>query len=845
MVRKDEVANAGAGTLFVYGETQPPALDAAWDVLPATAPVLAPSPDLLLHCGIADYTFVPQSAGGVLGRGKFSTVYKVTGADGQHYALKHTALYPHHPLISARLLREPTLLAQLPPHPCLIGVDAWVRTDGHFYLVEQFAASHVPLPAHPLPLAPSRAAYILDQLVSVVRDGLHEGGRVCHRDLKGENVLVDVEMGEILLLDLGLATHYSASEPKLTTCCGSPAFHSPEIVYALSKPPGEVTYYGPELDIWCIALTMLSLLTQTRFPLGPTHTSRYIMSERARDRLQELDELYPPEAPWRALGPGARRLEADEHEAEADEWDRVRRALRAFLDVDARRRMASFEAYDVGPRMRARVDAHRAKQRANEFKSTSFVKTDVKYTLPLTLEPATPPLGDDTPAPLVLRNLAGDSERRVLSYIKYLLRSNGILYHHIPDSSPPILQLVLPIAPPLPSTPDTLPPLTENGQASHGAAATAAPSPTLGWVSNLLSLSRKPRSASVPPKQGGRGASSPAPPPHKGKKEWAQACWMRVETEGRRHSGRAHSHADAPSRPGSRAPSRASSRARQASGDSAVFAPAHDRAPPAPPAIVVADTLTPLAPLAPMTSRPPVARVASARKDVYLSPLSRQLSLAATSDSPESSSDSASVSASASASAPPSRSMSRRSTSASVKSAASGSVSGSGSGSTSHRRPSCAPRAPRVIITLSEPRGYDIVRSALDVRHAESPLATSSTRSMPVSVPTSSEDDEPERGRPRSKDEPGSVAERSVTVKPAKGKAGEAGVGVAPGKAGRKGQDERSLLGVRLAPREASRGRRSGIWESLFGKSDNGLEPSAAGSAAASMQRRSSSVPAA
>lgn len=103
----------------------------------------------------------------------------------------------------------------------------------------------MPLPKHPGPVVPSRAAAILDQLVSVVRDGLH-AGRVCHRDLKGDNVLVDVATGDVLLLgtcdmqmaaiwrgspiadtppDLGLATHFSASEPKLTTCCGSPAFH--------------------------------------------------------------------------------------------------------------------------------------------------------------------------------------------------------------------------------------------------------------------------------------------------------------------------------------------------------------------------------------------------------------------------------------------------------------------------------------------------------------------------------------------------------------------------------------------------------------------------------------------
>lgn len=128
--------------------------------------MITASPDAMLHRGVAEYTFIPDYEGGVLGRGKFSTVFKVKGTDGLHvscrayihtdynslltglqYALKHTALHPHHPLIAARLLREPTLLAQLSPHPCLIGVEGWVRTEGHFYLIgEQAIVSTGPDP---------------------------------------------------------------------------------------------------------------------------------------------------------------------------------------------------------------------------------------------------------------------------------------------------------------------------------------------------------------------------------------------------------------------------------------------------------------------------------------------------------------------------------------------------------------------------------------------------------------------------------------------------------------------------------------------------------------------------
>jgi hypothetical protein len=111
---------------------------------PSPQPVLCQSPDSLLLRGLGDYTYIPRAEGGILGRGKFSTVYRVHGAakhgDSRQFALKHTPLYPHHPLIAARLLREPTLLAQLPPHPCLIGVDGFVRTEGHFYLVGEYSS---------------------------------------------------------------------------------------------------------------------------------------------------------------------------------------------------------------------------------------------------------------------------------------------------------------------------------------------------------------------------------------------------------------------------------------------------------------------------------------------------------------------------------------------------------------------------------------------------------------------------------------------------------------------------------------------------------------------------------
>ncbi|WVQ96840.1 hypothetical protein IAU59_003947 [Kwoniella sp. CBS 9459] len=553
----EETAHPGAGTLYVYGsggksrrgfspspspagrgsrqssrsglgrrgkgsrESSPmPGSFARWDDLVKLHedPVTAATSDSLLRHGIAEYTYIPRTLGGVLGRGKFSTVYKVLGADGAHYALKHTPLYPHHPLISARLLREPTLLAELPSHPCLIGVEGWVRTEGHFYLIEQYAASHVPLSSITTPMQPSRAAYILDQLVSVIRDTLHEKGRVCHRDLKGDNVLVDVDTGEILILDLGLATRFSASEPKLTTCCGSPAFHSPEIVLALARPPGEVTYYGPELDIWCIALTLLSLLLQVRFPLGPKHTSTHVMRERVLDRLQELDELYPPHAPWRPPRRSYQDDDITDYGLEKTEWSRVRRALRDFLDIDGKRRMEKFNSYSIGEKVRQRVEDWEIGQEEKKFKSVSFIPAETKYTLPIYLEDESENHAEhDRHAKnnkksasrdqLIMLNPANESERRIKSYIKYLLRSAGILYHLLPSASNPSVPGTPTTANPTPtasySTEETIfqlvVPVSSESAADH------PPSdPQTGWFPSLFSFGKKtpvPASANTAPLQ--------------------------------------------------------------------------------------------------------------------------------------------------------------------------------------------------------------------------------------------------------------------------------------------------------------------------------------------------------
>jgi hypothetical protein len=235
------------------------------------------------------------------------------------------------------------------------------------------------------------------------------------------------------------------------------------------------------------------------------------MHQRVLDRLQELDRLYPPAQPWRAIPGSSTRLTETARDNEARDWARVRKAMREFLDIDGVRRMKAFELYDIGSEMRTRVALYQRDHRIGTFKSTSFLKGEVKYALRLQMD------GDsevDHTQPISLTNPSGESDRRITSYIKYILRSHGILYHCLPKTSPLILQLVIPY--PKTTTSPTRP-MEEPKQE--------------GWFSGFLNVSK--RSASVPPlKTEQQPSSLPGATPGKKGKERYLTCHMRLEFQG-------------------------------------------------------------------------------------------------------------------------------------------------------------------------------------------------------------------------------------------------------------------------------------------------------------------------
>ena len=214
------------------------------------------------------------------------------------------------------------------------------------------------------------------------------------------------------------------------------------------------------------------------------------MRSRTRDRLQELDDIYPPASPWLNIA-NHDRLSTAQKTHETNEWRRVRKALKGFMEIDGKRRMQAFEAYEIGSQQAARLEEfgnclHAHGGRA--LKSTSFIPTEVEYTLPLylNLDPQTDIAENEdqdqnqddekdqlatsiaTKMAIVLDNPTGMKERKVLSYIRYLLRSAGIGYHCFPptEGDETIYQLVLP----LPKTGSSISAIPPRNEATSGRA---------------------------------------------------------------------------------------------------------------------------------------------------------------------------------------------------------------------------------------------------------------------------------------------------------------------------------------------------------------------------------------
>ncbi|XP_021964061.1 probable serine/threonine-protein kinase SIK1B isoform X2 [Folsomia candida] len=149
-----------------------------------------------------------------------------------------------------RAYREVRVLKKL-HHPHIIRLYQVMETKNMLYIVTEYAPQgeifeHIAKHGR---LQEAQARRLYWQVVSAV-DYCHKRG-VVHRDLKAENLLMDVE-GSVKLADFGFSTWWS-QESMLETYCGSPPYAAPEVFEGRQ-------YSGPEVDIWSLGVVLYVLV---------------------------------------------------------------------------------------------------------------------------------------------------------------------------------------------------------------------------------------------------------------------------------------------------------------------------------------------------------------------------------------------------------------------------------------------------------------------------------------------------------------------------------------------------------------------------------------------------------
>ncbi|KAF5874180.1 putative camk protein kinase protein [Botrytis fragariae] len=160
-------------------------------------------------------------------------------------------------------------------HPSLVHLKAWSIEETRAILVLSYcpggdlfevASQHRDI------LVPSLLRRMFAELIGAVQY-LHDR-RIVHRDIKLENVLVNLPQHElakpqdwtkypysiITLTDLGLSRRV-ADDEKLTTRCGSDDYAAPEVI--MGQP-----YDGRATDAWSLGVLLYALL-ESRLPFDP------------------------------------------------------------------------------------------------------------------------------------------------------------------------------------------------------------------------------------------------------------------------------------------------------------------------------------------------------------------------------------------------------------------------------------------------------------------------------------------------------------------------------------------------------------------------------------------------
>jgi len=190
-----------------------------------------------------------------IGEGTYGVVYKAKDKlTGDILALKKIRLEAEDEGIPSTAIREIALLKQL-QHPNIVRLYDVVHTEKRLTLVFEFLDQDLKkyLDTH---ADKGIQAFTIKSFLFQLLSGINycHKNRVLHRDLKPQNLLINVQHGQLKLADFGLARAFGIPVRSLTHEVVTLWYRSPDVLMG-SK------HYSTSVDMWSIGCIFAEMVT--------------------------------------------------------------------------------------------------------------------------------------------------------------------------------------------------------------------------------------------------------------------------------------------------------------------------------------------------------------------------------------------------------------------------------------------------------------------------------------------------------------------------------------------------------------------------------------------------------
>lgn len=194
-----------------------------------------------------------------IGEGTYGTVYKaICHSTGERVAIKKIKILYEEDGVPSTALREISLLKEL-KHINVIRLDNVYCSRQSLFLV--FECLDMDLRVYLKRYGPFMEKALRSGVLQCFRgiDFCH-GHRVLHRDLKPQNVLIDVKSMRLVLADFGLARNFSVPLKAYTHEVVTLWYRAPEVLLGQKR-------YATPMDIWSMGCILSEMATgQALFP---------------------------------------------------------------------------------------------------------------------------------------------------------------------------------------------------------------------------------------------------------------------------------------------------------------------------------------------------------------------------------------------------------------------------------------------------------------------------------------------------------------------------------------------------------------------------------------------------